>query len=78
MEHEAERRIGGAVSQPLKGIIGYDVGHVTGVMDLRSLSDHGRIMILALPGQNIPVVETRRLTFEMPFPYHRCIITIFP
>ena len=67
LAHQQERFRLVAVLQPLDRQVGDDVGHVARVLHLLAVPDHRRVVVHALPRQDVPVIEAGRIADQMPF-----------
>ena len=66
------------VFYPVNGIVSDKVRDISMFLDsVIVLCDEIRIVIVALSGDNLPVIKTGRQTFKMPFTYQCCLITDF-
>ncbi len=71
MKHHHERLgLVAPVLEKIESNIRNDVSHITGILFSLSHLDQVRVVIVSLPGKNIPVVEPGRVTFEMPLSDH--------
>ena len=74
MEEQAEGLVGIAVFQPLEGDVRGDVRGIAGTDDSFPVADEHGIVIVALAGEDVPVVEPRRVAHQVPFPDHRRLV----
>ena len=66
------------VFYPVNGIVSDKVRDISMFLDsVIVLCDEIRIVVVALSGDNLPVIKTGRQTFKMPFTYQCCLITDF-
>ena len=72
--HQAERLVRIAFFNPLQGVVGDNVRHVPLVLLPLAHLDHHRVVILSLPRQHVPVVESRRIASQVPFADQRGLI----
>ena len=64
------------VLHPVDGVICNEVRHIAMFLyRIIILGDEVRVIVIALSGHNLPIVETGRQTFEMPFADEGCFIT---
>ena len=52
--------------QPFQRTLGDDVRHVARLLDVLAHADHGRVVVDALAGKDLPMVETRRVAHQVP------------
>ncbi len=65
-----------ATIQPGQRLVGHKIGHVAGeTLPLAAHLDKHGIVVVALPGQDLPVIETNRPSLQMPLADHRSVIT---
>jgi hypothetical protein len=64
MRHQEERLVVIALLEPIEGEVADQIGAVAFVLFLSGGSDEGRIVVDALPGKNIPIVETCGVGFS--------------
>ena len=66
------------VFYPVNGVVSDKVRDISMFLDsVIVLCDEIRIVVVALSGDNLPVIKTGRQTFKMPFTYQCCLITDF-
>ena len=59
--HQQERLLRIAMSLASRACVGDDVGDVAVLLHLLAVADHRRIVVSALAGQDVPVVEAGRI-----------------
>ena len=66
------------VFYPVNSVVSDKVRDISMFLDsVIVLCDEIRIVVVALSGDNLPVIKTGRQTFKMPFTYQCCLITDF-
>ena len=73
--HEAERLVLRPLFEKLQRHVGDDVGDVALVLAPLAHFGHIGVEVLALPGQDVPVVEPRRLAPQMPLAHHPRVVS---
>ena len=64
------------ILHPVDGVIGDEVRYITMFLyRIIILGDESRVIIIALSGHNLPIVEAGRQAFEVPFTNEGCFIT---
>ena len=72
--HEEERLVLRPVLEQVDGEVGDDVGDVALDAPPAVLVVEGRIVVDALPGQDVPVVEARRVAAQVPLADHGGVV----
>ena len=69
LAHENEGPlIAGGRFEPFDGKVGHDVGHIPGALDQRTVHpDEMRVIIVALAGEDFPVIESPGRRLQVPF-----------
>src|SRR5690348_14861821 len=74
VRHQKERFLAIALPEPIDAEIANEVGAVAFVLFLSGCGEKGWIVVDPLTGENIPIVESRGIGFQMPFADHRGLI----
>ena len=75
VQQQAERPVGVAlVLQPVEGQVGGDVGGVAGDDAALAVIYKGRVVVLALSDEDVPVVEAGRVGGQVPLADDRCLV----
>lgn len=76
VDEQAERlSLVPAVFHPVYGVVSDDVGDVAVPVDGAVLhGDEVRVVVVSLAGNNLPIVESGREAFQMPFPDDGCLV----
>ena len=77
LAHQQERLGGVAVFHPVQRQVGDDVGGVARMGDLPAVVDHRRVVVDPLAGEDVPFVETGRITDQVPFADDRRLVAGF-
>ena len=75
LAHEQERLRLVAVLQPFDRQLANDVGGVALMLDALAILDHWRVIVDALAGEDVPMIETGRIAPQVPFADDRRRIT---
>src|SRR5262249_7351439 len=75
LAHQEERLVGITLFEPVDGEVGDDVGDIALAFGLLAVVDHGRVVVLALAGKDVPVIEPGRIGDEVPFADHGGLVT---
>ena len=76
VHHEKKRlRLVAAVAQPIDRLLSRDVGHVARHVVPTGSRDKRGSVVIALPRQDFPMIESGRLTHEVPFADDRRLVT---
>ena len=70
VQEQAEGLIGLPAIQPVQRHIGGDVGAVALAHHLFPVPDEDGVVIVALAGEDVPVVEARGIAHQVPFAHH--------
>ena len=64
-----------AIIQPLQTLVRDNVRDVSLVTQCILRRDKARVVVVALPGDNLPIVEARRHALQVPFTHNSSLIT---
>src|SRR5215471_2930866 len=70
MAHEEKGLVRVAMFEPVHGKVGDDVGDVALALNLFAVPDHWRVVIAALAGEDIPIIEAGWVSDQVPFADH--------
>ena len=75
VEEQAERFVGIPMLQPFEGHVRRDVRGIAGADDLFPVPDEYRVVVISLSGEDVPVIESRGIAHQVPFPDHRRLVS---
>ena len=63
------------VAEPIQRQVSRDVGGIAFDLPLLAIINEGRIVVIALTYQDVPIIETGRIGGQVPLPDHRRLVT---